>query len=129
MKELKKHISIQEQIARMKGRGLIVADEQAAAKVLQNVNYYRLSGYLHDFKQPGADTYREGLTWERLKSIYDFDRRFTRLLMYALEDIEETLKTRLSYAVTSCHPDDPLIYLRPGIYRDYDVYNKFQYYF
>lgn len=129
MRELKRHKSLQEQISLMESRGLIVADKQAAAKVLQNVNYYRLSGYLHDFKKPGKDTYIEGLTWERLKSIYDFDRRFTRLLMYALEDIEETLKTRLSYAITSRHPDDPLIYLNPAIYRDYETYNKFQYYF
>lgn len=129
MKELKKHTSIQEQIALMESRGLIVTDKQAAAAVLQNVNYYRLSGYLHDFKQPDSDVYVEGLTWERLKKIYDFDRRLTRLLMYALEDIEETLKTRLSYAVTSRHPDDPLIYLRPTIYRGYETYLKFQGYF
>ena len=49
--------------------------------------------------------------------------------MFALEDIEETLKTRLSYTITSEHTDDPLIYLKPTIYREYAPYIKFQWHF
>ena len=45
--------------------------------------------------------------------------------MYALEDVEETLKTRLSYTITSQFPGDPLIYLKPTIYKAYEPYIRF----
>lgn len=125
MKELKKHASLEKQVNIMKKRGLTISDERLAQSTLFCVNYYRLSGYLHNFKKLGSDKYVEQLTWNRLKRIYDFDRKLTRILMYALEDIEESLKTRMSYIITSHYPDDPIIYLRPNIYRNYENYLRF----
>lgn len=125
MKELKKHTSLQEQVSTLAQRGLEIPDPQKASEMLSCINYYRLTGYLHDFKIPNTDNYCAGLSIEWLKRIYDFDRKLTRILMYALEDIEETLKTRLSYIVTSCFPDDPVIYLKPTIYRAYTPYMRF----
>lgn len=122
---LKKHSSLQEQIELLRSRGLIIGDDREVEAVLANVNYYRLSGYLHDFKAADSDQYIEGLTWRRLKRIYDFDRKFTRILMFALEDIEETFKTRLSYTLTSAFPNNPLIYTEPTIYRDIKQYVRF----
>lgn len=125
MKELKKHLSISEQIDLLQSRGLIIEDKSAVEDALSNINYYRLSGYLHDFKRDLSGNYVSGLTWGRIKHIYDFDRKLCRILMYALEDIEETFKTRLSYTITSSYPADPLIYLRPNVYRFYDPYIGF----
>lgn len=125
MRELKKHTSLQKQISIMKERGLTISDEQSAERVLFSVSYYRLSGYLHNFKKEDSDAYIEHLNWNVLKRIYDFDRKLTHLLMYALEDIEESLKTRMSYTITSHYPDDPIIYLKPNIYRQYESYLRF----
>ena len=125
MKELKKHTSISEQVSLLKKRGLIIDDDSEAGEILFSVNYYRLSGYLHNFKDEKSDRYSHGLSWWRLKRIYDFDRKFTRILLFALEDIEEALKTRISYIVTSHYPNDPLIYLKPQIYRNYAPYIRF----
>lgn len=126
MRELKKRTSIAEQIQLMEGRGLIISDHRAVKEALKNLNYYRISGYLHDFKKPGTDEYVDGLTWEKVQALYDFDRRFTRILMYALEEIEETLKARMAYLITKEFPDDPLIYLSMDIYRDENEFEKFQ---
>lgn len=128
-KILKRHISLSEQARLLESRGLIMENHSAVEQALGDINYYRLSGYLHDFKRTGSDSYTYGLTWDRLKRIYDFDRKFTRILMFALEDIEETLKTRLSYTITSHFPSDPIIYLKPNIYRDYETYQNFLYRF
>ena len=125
MKSLKTHASLDEQVALLNKRGLVIGDREQAKRMLSDVNYYRFSGYLFGFKDTGHDTYMSGTTIEKVKRIYDFDRKFTRILMYSLEDIEETLKTRLSYAVTSANPSDPLIYVKPTIYREYDPYLKF----
>jgi abortive infection bacteriophage resistance protein len=45
-------------------------------------------------------------------SIYEFDTRLTRLLKFALEDIEEAFKTRFAYVLSSEFPNDPQIYTR-----------------
>lgn len=126
MRELKKRTSIAEQIALMEKRGLVISDRCAVAAFLGNINYYRISGYLHDFKKSGTDEYEDGLTWERLQALYDFDRRFTSILMYALESIEETLKARMAYLITERFPEDPLIYLSMEIYRSESEFKKFE---
>ena len=55
-------------------RGLIV-DRPTILDALKAVGYFRLTGYLHPFKIPGSDNYRPGTTFERLWSIYTFDRK------------------------------------------------------
>lgn len=125
MKELKKHASLDEQIEKLVARGLIITNPDEARDILFRINYYRLTGYLYSFKQKEGEQYRDGASMRRLKRIYDFDRKFTRILMYALEDIEETLKTRISYIITSNYPDDPLIYTKGCIYREAEPFQRF----
>lgn len=117
-KQLKKHLSIDSQITKLKSRGLVIENEEYAKEVLDRISYYRLTGYLHDFRKPGEDTYIDGITFNTIVSIYGFDTRLTRLLMFALEDIEETFKTRFSYVLSSEFPNDPQIYTRKKIYRN-----------
>lgn len=125
MKELKKHFSLTQQVALLESRGLIISDKQKAEQLLYHVNYYRLSGYLHGFKQADGINYLPGTSLEQIKMLYDFDRKFTRILMFAMEDIEETLKTRLSYSLTSAFPENPLIYLDRSIYRNQADFLRF----
>ena len=96
-KKLKRHLPIDGQIAKLASRGLIIEDEDYARNVLDRISYYRLTGYLHDFRKPGSDSYVEGLSFNTIVSIYEFDTRLNRLLMFALEDIEEAFKTRFAY--------------------------------
>ena len=117
-RQLKKHLSIEGQIAKLKSRGLIIENEEYAKEVLNRISYYRLTGYLHDFRKPGEDAYIDGITFNTIVSIYEFDTRLTRLLMFALEDIEETFKTRFAYVLSSEFPNDPQIYTRKKIYRN-----------
>ena len=91
---MKLHKSYTDQVALLKSRGLIIQDESQAAKVLETVNYYRLSGYLHEFKKNGEDCYIDGLSFEKVLALYHFDAKLTRVLMYALEDVEESLNTQ-----------------------------------
>ena len=124
MKTLKNHASIDEQIDKLFSRGLIINDREKAKVLLSNINYYRFSGYLFGFKE--GKKYKPETTIEHIKQIYDFDRKFTRILMYALEDIELSFKTKLSYTLTQAYPLDPLIYLNPQIYREEADFVKFK---
>lgn len=118
VKPLKKHLDIKQQVEKLKSRGLLIEDEEYANSVLERVNYYRLTGYLHDFKEAGKDTYKKGTSFNQIVEIYEFDRKLNRILMFALENIEETFKTRFAYALSSSYPNDPMIYRRKSIYRD-----------
>ena len=126
MKLLKRHKSIDEQIDKLIEHGLIIKDKEKVAVWLSNINYYRFSGYLFGFKNRNKDGYEPDTTIEHIKEIYDFDRKFTRILMYALEDVELSLKTKLSYTLTKDNPDNPLIYLEPKIYNNENDFDKFK---
>lgn len=126
MKDLKKHASFDEQISLLKSRGLTISDDEQAKYILSCINYYRFSGYLFGFRNKRTGMYPCNLTFSQVKRIYDFDRRLTRTLLFVLEDIEETLKTRLSYTITSSYPEDPLIYLNAAIYRNRNSFIDFQ---
>ena len=125
MSDLKKHKSLQEQVETLLSRGLVIEDIADAKNLLFRVNYYRFSGYLFNFQDKATDMFEAGTSLSQIEHIYDFDRRFSKILMFALEDIEETFKTRLSYTLTSHYTDDPIIYLKPQIYRNYTQYLRF----
>ena len=123
---LKLHKSVTEQIEHLKARGVLIDDEREAEVFLSNVNYYRLSGYLCEFRKSGSSYYIDGTSLNRIIELYRFDCKFTKILMYILEDVEETLKARLSYTLSSLFPSDPLIYLDPSIYRDSSSLERFK---
>lgn len=127
IKPLKPHKSVEEQIDLLKKRNLLIEDEQKAKQVLSNISYYRLSGYLNYFKNNINDNFTSNITFSKLIRIYNFDCKFTRILMYALENVEETFKTKFSYSISSLFPNNPEIYLDKNIYKhekDYDYFVK-----
>ena len=124
--KLKLHKSILEQIEHLKARGVLIDDERKAEIFLSNVNYYRVSGYLYEFRKKGSSYYIDGTSLDRIIELYRFDCKFARMLMYILENVEETLKARLSYTLSSQFPSDPLIYLDPVIYRDHSALERFK---
>jgi len=72
---LKPPTTYEEQIDILKHRGLIVPDENFAAEVLRNVNYYRFSAYLLPFRTDSGESYVVGTSFDRVYRVYEFDRR------------------------------------------------------
>lgn len=66
--DVKKHLSIEEQVELLKSRGCIIKDEELAKKVLLDINYYRFSSYFLPFKCDN-DKYAEGTTFEKFIEI------------------------------------------------------------
>lgn len=48
---IKQALSIDEQLALLKSRGLVVVDDNKAKEVLGDIGYYRLGFYLFPFEQ------------------------------------------------------------------------------
>lgn len=125
-KPLKTHLSIQSQLDLLESRNLKIANHKKAREILEHVNYYRFTGYLFDSRLQNQENYQTGETFTNTIKRYEFDKKLNRLLMYVMSDIEETLKTRFSYTLSSNFPNDPLIYLKKCVYKDDKELRRFK---
>lgn len=94
-------LSYEEQADRLLERGLD-ADRDELLHRLKQVSYYRLSGYLHPFRQRDAehntlDVFVENTTLSSVWDRYCFDRRLRVLMLDAIERIEVAIRTKLVY--------------------------------
>jgi len=107
MKFEKPALRLEEQADLLLQRGM-QGDRDFILQCLASVNYYRLSGYWHPFKQqddsftPGADFQ---VVWQR----YLFDRELRLLLMDAIERIEIMLRMQIAYH--HAHTHGPFAYI------------------
>lgn len=85
-------------------RGLI-ADREYLIRHLKEVGYYRLSGYWYIFKRcnapeandPNNERFIEGTTFDKIWSLYTFDRQLRLIVLDAIERVEVYFRTQLAY--------------------------------
>jgi len=100
MKYTKPALSFHAQATLLISRGMMVENPMELENYLQQVNYYRLSGYWFNLKiiDPftGAENFKPGTTFQMIRDRYEFDRRLRLLLMDAIERIEiAVFRTRM----------------------------------
>jgi abortive infection bacteriophage resistance protein len=108
MKYTKPALSFQAQANLLISRGLVVDDPMELVNYLQQVNYYRLSGYWFTFKVidpvTGLETFKPATTFQMIRECYEFDRKLRLLLMDAIERIEVAIfRTRMVETHTSLY--------------------------
>lgn len=89
-------LKYEEQLEKLKKRGCIINDDKKCISILKSINYYRLSTYFLPFKLDNGN-YEEGLSFERVFSIYEFDRKLHGILFNALEETEIFLRSKIAY--------------------------------
>ena len=89
-------LKYEEQLEKLKKRGCIINDDKKCISILESVNYYRLSAYFLPFKLDN-ENYEEGLSFKRVFSIYEFDRKLHGILFNALEETEIFLRSKIAY--------------------------------
>ncbi|GAA1492958.1 Abi family protein [Curtobacterium herbarum] len=109
MEYAKPWLSVDEQIARLRARGLEVPDDAEAAAVLGEVGYYRLTGYLHPFRQATAaasegdvesgERYRPGTRFTDGVALMEFDQDLRLLVLEGVERIEVAVRTRMGHTL------------------------------
>lgn len=118
----KRPLSIQTQIERLKGRGLIIDDEKLAVDYLSNISYYRLRAYTYPFQDntnPENDHkfIRSDIHFKDIIDLYCFDRRLRSLIFNAIEKIEVALRARITQRYCeSC--DDSHWYEDESLFKD-----------
>jgi len=93
---LKPPLSVQDQVVLLKSRGLQIPDEKRAIRYLQNISYYRLSGYMYPFlSDTKQHIYKKGTKFEDILDLYRFDRELRLFVFSAIEKIEIALRTQI----------------------------------
>lgn len=109
-------LSIDEQLALLARRGLIVDDRAAATACLERIGYYRLSGYMYAFRQRSEpcciypkslkkidverivlDEFKPGSRLKDCVDLYVFDKKLRLLLLDALERIEVAIRVDVAH--------------------------------
>lgn len=96
MKYNKQPLDIPAQIAMLKGRGLNIADEQAAEKTLNKISYFRLAAYLRPMEaDKNTHQYKPDASFENAVALYEFDAELRELVFRAIGKIEIALRTKM----------------------------------
>lgn len=119
--EIKPATTLSEQVELLKSRGIIIENDMIAEAFLYNVSYYTLSGYLHAFKV--NEQYTESISVEKIMDIYKCDQRFRNTILFMLDEIEQDLKTKISYILA--HNIGPLGYLDTKYFISENEHKKF----
>lgn len=122
MKFTKPAISVTDQIALLRHRGMIIDEEPAARHYLGHISYYRLRAYWLPFEAPapaaGDHAFIPGTRFEDVLALYVFDRQLRLLVLDAIERVE--VATRAAWAhhmamaygphgyLDQAHHDDPI---------------------
>ena len=108
MKYAKPPLTLEQQAELLLSRGMR-GDRATMIDRLAVVNYYRLSGYWHPFRNSGDDTFRPNTTFTNVWQRYAFDRRLRLLVIDAIERIEVAVRARLAYGLAR-QSGDPFAY-------------------
>jgi abortive infection bacteriophage resistance protein len=111
----KPFLTLDKQINLLKSRGMLFKDESKAKYYIENLNYYRLTGYWLIFeKNHATHTFKENTYFEDILNLYIFDRELRLLLLDAIERIEVSIRSKLAYNLAESFGSHAL--LKPEIF-------------
>ena len=91
-------LSIDEQVALLRQRGLNFADENKAYHVLSHVSYFRLKSYLTPLTSNKEQwIFKPNATFETAYRLYKFDSKLRKLITAELEKVEVSIRTQMAY--------------------------------
>jgi abortive infection bacteriophage resistance protein len=108
----KPYLTIPQQIALLKSRGMIITNDARAASCLQRIRYYRLSGYWYPFCQSAivggkrviVDDFKANTTLPKIVDLYVFDKKLRLLVLDAIERFEIALRVQTALLLGARSP-------------------------
>ncbi|MDA3955837.1 Abi family protein [Oceanispirochaeta sp.] len=118
----------EEQLELLSLRGMVLPDRDRAAAFLNQVSYYRFSGYALHYEifenRKRTHKFKEGTSFDDVVQLYDFDSKLRSLLFDSIQDIEVAFRTQLCLKV-SLKTADSHWPLNPGNFSDRFDHGKF----
>lgn len=98
-------------------KGLLVDDREAAIETLKHISYFALiSGYKTPFRAQDADRYLDGVRFEDIVSLYNFDTTLSALYLSNLLAAERHLKSVYGYHFGQKYGEQQAAYLNESNY-------------
>ena len=101
----KPHLSLEEQIALLQDRGLLISDKPDAIKCLHRNGYYRLKAYWHPFRKivdgKHSDDFLEESDFDNARRLYQFDKDFKLLMLDAIERVEIAVRAEIALRLSA----------------------------
>lgn len=113
--------TIEEQIQKLKDRGLIISDEEKAKEVLLDIGYYRFGSYLfpYELTYPGKKERTHKLKnpthFDDALELYYFDSDLRMLLLRYITRIEINLRTYITYYVSNQYKKHPCWFMDDSV--------------
>lgn len=120
-KKSQKFTTIDEQIEILKSRKLAFDSIEISKHLLSTYGYYNIiNGYKEPYveKQGGSEIYRPGTTFEQIFSLFCFDHAIRNSVILTMIDLEEHLKSIVSYVIADNFSSNHTEYLKRENYRD-----------
>jgi len=96
--DLKQPISFDSQVTKLIEHGMYVQDTEKAKRILSEINYYRFSGYLLQYRKSAENSdFIDGVDFDDAYRIYCFDEKLRNILKKYLENIEVYYRTQIAY--------------------------------
>ena len=77
------------------------ADEDKALHLLENISYYRFSGYWYPLLTDKENhVFKPNVDFETAFSLYKFDRELRKLIISELEKIEVAVRSKMAYIMS-----------------------------
>jgi len=133
MEYTKQPITIQQQIEKLKSRGLIIDDENIAEKYLSIISYYRLRAYTYPFQdntdiEKNHSFVKRDIHFQEIINLYFFDSKLRTLIFSVIEKIEIAVRTKIVYEY-AIQTKDSHWYTNKLLFTDYSFFEtrKFVY--
>jgi abortive infection bacteriophage resistance protein len=116
---MKQATSIDEQLEKLKSRGMLINDQEKAREELLDIGYYRLGFYCFPFEKTYPQTkdrtheYKKGTSLENCVKLYYFDFNLRSILMKYINRIEINFRTYLTYTISNNYKDSPTWFVNP----------------
>ncbi|WP_198930122.1 Abi family protein [Rodentibacter sp. Ppn85] len=116
VKEIKSWKDYKDLLELLISRGMGVECQQQALHYLENIGYYRLSGYWHPFRQKNElqsqqkaklvllDDFKPDTYFSTVLNLYIFDKKLRLLALDALERIEMAVRNDVVHLLGKLHP-------------------------
>ncbi len=122
-KEIKKATSVEEQIEKLKSRGMIIAPdyEAKARENLLDIGYFRLGFYWFPFettyprKTRRTHQLKEGTNFDYVIKLYYFDFDLRNIFLRYISRIEVNFRTTVIYYVSNEYRDNPYWYVDKAV--------------
>jgi abortive infection bacteriophage resistance protein len=121
----KSGLSIEQQMALLRSRGMKFDQPDKAANYLSHISYYRLSAYWYTFIEspPENHIFKADTNFTQVINTYVFDRKLRIMLFDEIERIEVALRTQIIYHFCLDYGNN--WYEDPGLFKNQEYHSEF----